>query len=62
MRHDEANGDENNKNENYLALGLESSPFKSLGGEDSKSRVCTLHTFFVRFSGFLFSFVLRCIR
>uniref|UniRef100_A0A0D3E564 Splicing factor U2af large subunit n=2 Tax=Brassica oleracea var. oleracea TaxID=109376 RepID=A0A0D3E564_BRAOL len=39
MRHDEANGDENNKNENYLALGLESSPFKSLGGEDSKSRV-----------------------
>nr|VDD29690.1 unnamed protein product [Brassica oleracea] len=39
MRHDEANGDENNKNENYLALGLESSPFKSLGGKDSKSRV-----------------------
>ncbi|CAN6865515.1 unnamed protein product [Brassica oleracea] len=38
MRHDEANGDENNKNENYLALGLESSPFKSLGGKDSKSR------------------------
>lgn len=32
--------DDNNDNENYIAR--ESSPFKSLGSEDSKSRVCTL--------------------
>lgn len=48
--------DDSNDNENYIAR--ESSPFKSLGSEDSKSRVCTLdlYTFLVRFSFFLLSF------
>lgn len=37
---DDNNNNNNNNNEKYTAR--ESSPMKSLGSEDSKSRVCTL--------------------